>query len=103
MAFLVALHQNKELLGSDGLLPTDQYLALIKNHFSQNSMLQTYVNTPTLLLFINESEINFWLDAVAFTGLVLSGFVLFMGSANMLIMTALWLLYHSLVNIGQRW
>ena len=103
MAFLVALHQNKELLGSDGLLPTDQYLVVIKNHFRQKSILQTYVNIPTLLLFINEREIDFWLDALAYTGLILSGFVLLVGSANMLIMAALWLLYHSLVNIGQRW
>ena len=36
-------------------------------------------------------------------GLFLAMFVLVMGSANFFIMTLLWLLYHSIVNIGQTW
>ena len=33
VAFLVALHQNKELLGSNGLLPIPLYFSRLKNYF----------------------------------------------------------------------
>ena len=37
------------------------------------------------------------------TGLAISVAVFLQGYANMFIMSALWILYHSLVNVGQRW
>lgn len=103
VAFLVALHQNKALLGNNGLLPTDKYLKLIKNHFGSKNLHTAFVNIPTLLLFTKDDDIDWWLDALAYTGLMFSGFVLLTGAANMLIMGSLWMLYHSIVNIGQRW
>ena len=36
-------------------------------------------------------------------GLLLAGFITIMGCANMIIMIILWILYHSIVNVGQRW
>lgn len=33
VAFLVALHQNKELLGSNGLLPIPLYLTRLRDYF----------------------------------------------------------------------
>uniref|UniRef100_A0A287A8C9 Lipase maturation factor n=1 Tax=Sus scrofa TaxID=9823 RepID=A0A287A8C9_PIG len=43
------------------------------------------------------------LDALALLGLGISSFVLVSGCANMALMAALWLLYMSLVNVGQIW
>jgi len=103
VAFLVALDQNKQLLGRNGLLPTDKYIARIKNHYKTSNSFQLFSNVPTLLLFIDEQNIDTWLDMIGYCGLILSAIVLIGGAANVFIMTALWLLYHSIVNIGQRW
>ena len=46
---------------------------------------------------------DFALDAVAYGGLVLSGFLIVWGAGNAVIFALLWALYHSLVNVGQRW
>ena len=43
------------------------------------------------------------LDCVAYVGLGLSAVLMLLGAGNAIIFTALWLLYHSLVNVGQRW
>merc|ERR1712142_774735 len=56
VAFLVSLHQNKELIGNNGLTPAG--LAVV---------------------------------------------VLLTGVANMIVMFTMWILYHSLVNVGQAW
>jgi len=40
---------------------------------------------------------------LAYAGLLFSGIVVLGGCANMIIMALLWALYHSVVNIGQRW
>ena len=36
VAFLVALDQNKELLGKNGLLPIPAYLSRLREHFKVN-------------------------------------------------------------------
>ena len=43
------------------------------------------------------------LDALALLGLGISSFILVSGCANMVLMAALWVLYMSLVNVGQIW
>jgi len=43
------------------------------------------------------------LDVIAWCGLGLSSIMMLCGSCNVIISTLLWLLYHSLVNVGQRW
>ena len=43
------------------------------------------------------------LDCIACTGLALSAVLVVLGAGNVIIFTALWVLYHSLVNVGQRW
>ncbi|XP_054763837.2 lipase maturation factor 1-like [Lytechinus pictus] len=107
VAFLVALHQNRALLGQKGLLPTSLYLDRIRNYVKAPSgqVNPEAVNfAPTLLWFVDlDQYLDWWLDALAYCGLVLSGLVLVLGCSNMLIMMGLWVLYHSLVNIGQRW
>ncbi|XP_038064313.1 lipase maturation factor 1-like [Patiria miniata] len=103
-AFLVALHQNKQLMGRDGLLPTRLYLDRIKNYVGGEVNVQALSFAPTILWFVDvEGAVDYWLDALAYAGVALSGFVLVLGSANMVVMVMLWLLYHSLVSVGQRW
>ena len=102
MAFAVAANQNKQLLGKNGLLPSDLYLKRIEEHFADTGW-RKVLHVPTLLLFTDKSRIDEFLDILAHLGLALSGIVMVFGSANMLIMTLLWVLYHSIVNIGQRW
>ena len=59
---------------------------------------------PTLLWWCDyENRADWLLDVLALFGLTVSGGVLLMGSANMFIMALLWVLYHSVVNVGQRW
>ena len=102
-AFLVALHQNRALLGKNGLLPADQYLNSIKGHAGE-SILSRFTYAPTLLwLFDYEDHIDTLLDVLACTGLALSGLIVITGSANIVLMITLWVLYHSIVNVGQRW
>ena len=58
---------------------------------------------PTLLWWVGEENMDTALDFVAYAGLGLSAVLLLLGAGNAIIFTALWLLYHSLVNVGQRW
>lgn len=62
-----------------------------------------FVYTPTILWFLDWEDMNTTLDGIALAGLALSGFVLVFGKANMIMMAVLWILYHSIVNVGQLW
>ena len=107
MAFLVALNQNKPLLGSNGLLPVSLYLQQLRRHFhlSANASASTeaFTAVPTVLWWVGEGHLNQALDAVAIAGLGLSGLLVLLGSGNSVVFFLLWVLYHSLVNVGQRW
>ena len=102
VAFAVALNQNKQLLGKNGLLPSDLYLKRIEEHFDDAGWTKV-LHVPTLLLFTDKTKIDEYLDILAYTGMVFSGVVMLFGCANMIITVLLWILYHSIVNIGQRW
>ncbi|XP_033117736.1 lipase maturation factor 1-like isoform X2 [Anneissia japonica] len=102
VAYLVALHQNKELIGTKGLLPANLYMKRLSDHVNGN--LWDGLNFgPTLLWFTEWKNVDYWLDSIAYAGLMLSGFIILTGCANMIMMAGLWILYHSLVNVGQRW
>ena len=103
VAFLVALHQNRALLGKDGLLPADKYLGEVAARHG-GSLWERVQVAPTLLWLVDyKSHIDWYLDALAWAGLVCSGAVMIWGAANIPIMLTLWTLYHSIVNVGQRW
>ncbi|XP_077979831.1 lipase maturation factor 1-like [Glandiceps talaboti] len=102
VAFLVALHQNRALLGHQGLLPVDMYLKQLKDHF-KNDFHYCMKVVPTILWFCDINEVDFYLDAIATVGLVLAVMVTICGCGNMVVMALLWILYHSIVNVGQRW
>ncbi|XP_038618700.1 lipase maturation factor 1 [Tachyglossus aculeatus] len=103
VAFLVAFQQNKQLIGDKGLLPSAVYLASVKRYFRGKIDWDSLSYAPTLVWFLDWGNMDSILDCLSALGLVVSAFVLVTGCANMILMTILWILYHSLVNIGQIW
>ena len=64
----------------------------------------TFQKVPTLLWLVDyKHDIDTELYSIATIGLGLSSFVCLFGMANIPLMLLIWILYHSLVNIGQRW
>lgn len=103
VAFLVALHQNKELCGQYGLIPAQKFLKRIQTE-SKGSSLELFTRIPSLVWLINyENSLDRFLDYAAWAGIALSLFVIIAGGANWFIMLALWTLYHSIVNVGSTW
>uniref|UniRef100_A0ABI7W8D7 Lipase maturation factor 1 n=1 Tax=Felis catus TaxID=9685 RepID=A0ABI7W8D7_FELCA len=101
VAFLVALHQNKQLIGDRGLLPCRAYLESVRRYFQGRGGWEAVSYAPTVLWLLDWSRMNANLDALALLGLGVSSFVLVTGCANMVLMATLWVLYMSLVNVGQ--
>lgn len=102
VAFLVALMQNNALLGNEGLLPASVYLKRIETHFA-NLRYERFLHCPTILWLVQYKDMDWWLDALAYAGVVLSSVVFVFGAANIFIMLSLWILYHSITNVGQVW
>lgn len=103
VAFLVALHQNKQLLGNGGLLPIKIHLDRVLNYVGGEVNLKALSFAPTILWYVEQTDIDMWLDRIGYVGLGVSAFIIISGTANMPIMFLLWMLYHSLVSVGQRW
>ncbi len=116
VAFLVAYNQNIFLLGKNGLLPAnkflDNYLAKSRISIPKNAHFLTdtkakfalFLKLPTLFWFFNWTrDMDLLLSGAAMAGITLSGFVLVQGGANSIVMLSLWLLYHSIINVGQTW
>ncbi|XP_004628182.1 lipase maturation factor 1 isoform X1 [Octodon degus] len=103
VAFLVAFHQNKQLIGERGLLPCKAYLKSIQQYFHGRIGWDAWSYAPTILWLLDWSDMNFNLDLIAILGLGISSFILISGCANMILMAMLWVLYLSLVNVGQVW
>ncbi|XP_060719823.1 lipase maturation factor 1 isoform X1 [Tachysurus vachellii] len=103
VAFTVAYNQNKQLIGEKGLTPCADYLRSVKRYVGGKIGVAALTYTPTILWFLDWKDMNGNLDSIALVGLALSGFVLLFGKANMIIMAVLWILYHSIVNVGQLW
>ncbi|XP_045640783.1 lipase maturation factor 1 isoform X2 [Ursus americanus] len=103
VAFLVAFHQNKQLIGDRGLLPCRTYLKSVQQYFRGPVGWDAVSYAPTVLWLLDWSHMDSNLDALALLGLGISSFVLVTGCANMVLMATLWVLYMSLVNVGQIW
>ncbi|CAL8304771.1 unnamed protein product [Lota lota] len=103
VAFAVAYHQNNQLIGERGLMPCRAYLQSVKGYVGGKIGWAALAYTPSVLWFMDWSDMDSNLDGIALVGLALSGFVLLSGAANMVIMGTLWVLYHSLVSVGQLW
>lgn len=103
VAFSVAYNQNKQLIGEHGLMPCTDYLNSVKRYVGGKIGLAAFAYTPSVLWLLDWSDMDANLDGIALAGMALSAFVLVTGMANMVIMVTLWVLYHSLVNVGQLW
>ncbi|XP_012866733.1 PREDICTED: lipase maturation factor 1 [Dipodomys ordii] len=103
VAFLVAFQQNKALIGDRGLLPCRLYLRSVQQYFQGQASWDAWSYAPTLFWLLDWADMNFNLDLFALLGLGISAFILVTGCANMILMAVLWVLYLSLVNVGQVW
>src|SRR5690349_12552295 len=97
IAFLVAINQVLPLIGSHGLLPVNNYLQQISTWLGSDGA--GFRRLPSLFWFWHSDTA---LLTVAWTGFILS-LVLLAGFANAPMLTLLWLLYLSLVHVGQEW
>ncbi len=90
-AFLSLATQVLPLIGSDGLLPADRFLARLAG--------QGFWRLPSLFwLGISDTA----LVVLAWMGVVLA-LVVLLGFADGLLLLALWALYQSFVHVGQDW
>ena len=97
VAFLVAANQVLPLIGSNGLLPLDNFLEHVRSVLG--SSLGGFLRLPSLF-WLNHSDTM--LVATAWIGFALSCVVI-SGYANAILLTILWALYMSFVHLGQEW
>eukprot|EP00927_Polykrikos_kofoidii_P014076 TRINITY_DN16139_c0_g1_i1.p1 TRINITY_DN16139_c0_g1~~TRINITY_DN16139_c0_g1_i1.p1 ORF type:complete len:835 (+),score=106.06 TRINITY_DN16139_c0_g1_i1:162-2507(+) len=120
-AFLSALWQNKALIGDKGILPArclleraavgaeravqvDEERGVGNRWRSARLLLAKVERLPTLVWFARDYQrLDPWLDRLAGAGLALSMLVLVLGGASAWHLLAIWVLYHSINAIGQRW
>jgi hypothetical protein len=96
-AFYSAATQLVPLIGAHGLLPVGAFLDAVRAHFASPGSALAAVPT---LFWLGHSDTA--LEGVAWAGLALSC-VVAAGYANALMMATLWLLYASIVHVGQDW
>jgi len=97
VAFLVAINQVLPLIGSHGLLPVDVFIKRINQMMGSTGA--SFIKLPSLFWFWHSDAA---LSTVAWIGFILSCLVA-AGYANAIIMALLWVLYLSLIHIGQEW
>jgi hypothetical protein len=97
VAFLSAARQLVPLIGAHGLLPVGAFVDGVREKLG--SSWQGFELLPSLF-WVSHSD--FALQAVAWTGFALSCLVV-AGFANAIGMALLWVLYASIVHVGQDW
>jgi len=98
IAFVSLWIQISGLIGHDGILPADQYLSAVTQHCDARGIaLDRYYFWPTLCWF---SASDGFLHFLCAAGSVLAG-LLIIGIAPAPCLALLWLLYLSLVTVGQ--
>lgn len=96
VAFLAAIRQILPLIGANGLLPAGLFLKHVSDALGPTA---GFVRLPSIFWFAHSDTA---LLTAAWIGFVLSCVVV-AGYANALLMTVLWFLYMSFVNVGQDW
>jgi len=97
VAFISLATQVIPLIGSEGLLPADNFLDNVENSYGSKS--NAFSALPSIFWFgISDNA----LVVLSWLGIILSIIVL-VGYANSILMFVLWLLYMSFVHIGQVW
>jgi hypothetical protein len=97
IAFLVAINQIIPLIGSHGLTPVGIYLKRVSAALGSDGA--GFMRLPSLF-WLGHSDTA--LLTVAWIGFVLSCVVV-AGYANALLLAVLWVLYMSIVHVGQEW
>jgi hypothetical protein len=97
VAFLAAAKQLVPLIGAHGLTPVGPYLDEVRAAFGSRA--SAFVHVPSLF-WLGHSDAA--LTAVSWIGFTLACVVI-AGYANALVMAALWILYMSIVHVGQDW
>ncbi|NML67122.1 lipase maturation factor family protein [Hymenobacter sp. RP-2-7] len=97
VAFLVAINQVLPLIGADGLLPVGPYLQQVSEALGGTGA--GFARLPSLFWFWHSDAA---LLAATWVGLGLSCAVV-AGYANAVLLAVLWVLYLSLVHVGQEW
>jgi hypothetical protein len=97
VAFLVAINQVLPLIGSHGLTPVNLYVKNINQMLGGTG--SSFMRLPSLFWFWHSDTA---LVTVSWIGFIISCLVA-AGYANAIMMALLWVLYLSLVHIGQEW
>jgi len=97
VAFYVAARQLVPLVGAHGLTPAPLFLDAVRAHFG--SSWAGFEALP-MVFWINCSDT--WLEVVPWIGVALSC-VMLAGYANAIMLTVMWILYMSIVHVGQDW
>eukprot|EP01083_Nonionella_stella_P079930 219418_1 len=99
-AFIVALNQNRALIGTSGLLPFNSYLTRLETNFVDPW--ERFLKVPTILWWLPRKDVS--LDGIATAGLGLSSLLVLGWANNSAVLFLLWVLYpdyHSFVQVGQ--
>jgi len=97
VAFYVAARQLVPLVGANGLTPASLFLDAVRTHLG--SSWAGFEALP-MVFWINCSDT--WLEVVPWIGVMLSCIML-AGYANAIMLTVMWILYMSIVHVGQDW
>jgi len=118
-AFSVAYFQNKALIGDNGILPARALLLRADGHVRQKIQTSNLdqpgflsrlrrgiirIETLPTLLWLSEDwhQLDVWLDRLALGGGFLSFTILLRGGATFWEWMLIWVVYHSINSIGQR-
>src|SRR5712691_2731318 len=97
IAFLVAIQQLVPLVGEHGLTPASHFLTSIQTQLGSRTA--GMMQVPTLFWFgISDHALSIF----AWFGFALA-LVVLAGYANAIILAALWMMYMSIVHVGQIW
>jgi hypothetical protein len=96
MGFWILVQQGLPLLGRDGLLPAESFVARWVEY--QGGANAAFWRLPSLFILTGVSDR--WMLALAWGGVLLS-LVVLAGYANAIVMAVLWALYMSFVHVGQ--
>src|SRR5215813_10499956 len=97
IAFFVAARQLLPLIGHNGLTPADWFLSNVHSRFGSRT--EGMLAVPTLFWF-GCSDLG--MSIFAWVGVALSLIVL-AGYANAILLAVLWIMYMSIVHVGQIW
>jgi hypothetical protein len=96
MGFWILVEQGLPLLGKDGLLPAQSFVAAFTER--QGGTWAGFWKLPSIFMISGASDA--WMHGLAWVGVVLS-LVVLAGYANAVILALLWALYMSFVHTGQ--